>query len=204
VTLPSLLSKMSRRTSRFVTVDGIVVSTIDGVERTADGFSHPSFGLLTPVRRHENHGGSEAVDATPLPWWDQHPELLASEQLAMGRAFPSFDLVEVDGRVGWRGELNTGRGRFEVTILHWPGRGLPQIVPTRPSLYGRRQGRRLVRSPHLFLNGNLCVARSQDWDPTRDDATTVVAWTAHWLAAFTEWRITGRWPCSGIEIDDVA
>jgi hypothetical protein len=204
VTLPSLLSKMSRRAPRYVTVDGIVVAGEVGVQRTPEGVTHPHYGVVTPVRRHQNHGGTEFDDVNQESWWDEHPELLAAEKLSMGAAFPGFSLVELDGNIGWRGKINTGRGRYEITILHRPGRGLPRVVPSSPGLFCRREGRRLVKSPHLFLTGNLCVARAQDWDPAREDATTVVAWTAHWLAAFSEWRVTGRWPCSGIEIDDVA
>ncbi len=120
----------------------------------------------------------------------------------MAEAFPAFRRVEVRGRPAWHGFLDTGRGRFGVTVVHRPDGRLPYVIPDRPALFRRREGGRHRWAPHLFLNGDLCVASQEDWDVERDDATTVIAWTAEWLATFTTWRITGRdWPCERVEVD---
>ncbi len=201
MSLPSLLSRMSRRTPRFVTVNGRVVSGEDSIVATATGYQHREHGPVTPVRRHTNHGGKPPDEIDQTPWWDQNPTILDDERETMARAFPGFIASEVDGRPAWRGEIDTGRGKFAVTVVHRPDRGLPNVIPVKPGVFRRHEGRHTRFSPHLYLNGNLCVASQDDWDPDRDDATTVIAWTAHWLAAFTEWRFTGRWPCDGVEFD---
>lgn len=201
MTIPALLSRMSRLTPRFVTVNGRVVSGDDSVASTTTGHQHPDYGRVTPVRRHSNHGGEPPEETSRSPWWNDNAARFEDEREAMSNAFPGFVDTEVGGRPSWRGEINTGRGTFTVTIVHRPDHGLPTVIPERPSQFRRREGRRVRRSPHLYVNGNLCVACQDDWDPNRDDATTVIAWTAHWLAAFTEWRFTGRWPCEGVEVD---
>lgn len=201
MTLPTLISKMSGRTPRFVTVAGRILSGTD-VVATGNGHHHPDHGRVTPVRRHHNHGGEPPEEDAAEPWWEQDPALLEAEQIAMAEAFPDFVRTEYAGRPAWRGVLDTGRGRYEVTIVHRPDHGLPHVVPSHPSLFRRKEGRRFSRSPHLYRNGHLCVAGRDDWEPNRDDAVTVVAWAAHWLAAFTEWRITGRgWPSDGVDVD---
>lgn len=137
------------------------------------------------------------------PWWKTDPDLLEAERVAVANRFPAFEYVEIEGRPGWRGRIDTGRGAFWITILHRPDRGLPRVIPDRPHRFRRRAGRRLQPSPHLYVNGDLCVAEESDWDPDQHDTTTVIAWTAHWLAAFTEWWITGHWPSEGTVLDAV-
>lgn len=200
MTLPALLSKVSRRTPRFVTVDGRIVAGNE-VTATSSGHNHPQHGRVIPVRRHTNHGGRPPDEVRARPWWERSSERLGDERRAMAKAFPAFTLHHVGGPPIWCGEINTGRGRFAVMIVHRPDHGLPHVVPLHPALFRRGEGRRSRKSPHLYLNGNLCVARQEDWDPKHNDATTVVGWAAHWLAAFTEWRITRRWPCEGVEVD---
>lgn len=198
MTLPALLSTLSPKTSRFVTVGGRIVT--GGVSSDARGRPrHPEHGPVTPVPPHTNHGGALPEVAPDPPWWVDHPEVLRAEIAAMARAFRGFKLHEVDGAPAWVGTLNTGRGRFGVTVVHRPDHGLPYVRPDRPGRFQRHEGPRTVKSPHLYVNGDLCVAGQDDWDPDSHDATTVLAWTAHWLATFTEWRITGRgWPCEGV------
>lgn len=200
MSLPALLSKLSPRRLRFVTIDGRVV-TDDVVGNPHDGYSHPNFGHVTRVAPHTNHGGALPDVAPAPPWWEEHPEALAAEVEAMRAAFPGF--VRTPSAVpSWTGSLDTGRGRFDVTLIHRPDRGLPRIVPTKPGLFQRNEASRTRKAPHLYINGDLCIAAQTDWDPDTHDATTALAWTAHWLASFTEWRITGRgWPCAGVGTD---
>ena len=201
MSLPALISKLSGRTPRFVTVSGRVVSGAE-VVATSDGHHHPDHGYVTPIRRHTNHGGSASPETHVSPWWEAAPDQLELEKVAMGKAFPGFAFDEIGGRPAWRGKVNTGRGTFEITIVHRPDHRTPRVVPTTRSLLRRQEGRHQRWSSHLYLNGDLCVAEDADWNPARDDAVTVVAWAAHWLASFTEWRISGRgWPAEGVSVD---
>lgn len=201
MTLPALITRMSGRTPRFVTVAGQVVSGAH-VASTSNGHFHRDHGRVTPVRRHTDHGGVPPDENAAVPWWDGSPAKLEAEAAAVAESFPGFQRVDVRGRPAWHGVLATGRGRFGVTVVHRPDGGLPHVVPDRPSAFRRREGGRYRWAPHLYLNGNLCVASQEDWDHERDDATTAVAWTAEWLATFTTWRVTGRsWPCERVEVD---
>lgn len=201
MTLPALISKMSGRVPRFVTVDGQVVAGTSVVS-TSNGYRDPEHGRVTPVTRHTNHGGKPPDEHGLPPWWEREPARVEAEIMAMASAFPGFEQVVVGGAPAWRGVLNTGRGRFKITIVHRADHGLPHVLPSRPNLFRRSEAGRVRRSPHLYDNGNLCVAGQDDWDSDRHDATTVTGWAAHWLASFTEWRITGRgWPCSGVDLD---
>lgn len=107
----------------------------------------------------------------------------------MKERFPGFMLErsEETGRPYWVGQINTGRGQFIVAIYHRRSRKLPPTVCVlRPERLGRHEGRRWRRPPHLYDNDDLCVCELEDWDPDQHDAATVGAWTAHWLAAYTE------------------
>ena len=54
--------------------------------------------------------------------------------------------------------------------------------------------------PHILCGSvQQGVADRSDWDPAVHTAATVTGWAAHWLAAFTEWRITRRWPVEGVQ-----
>ncbi len=201
MTLPTLISKMSGRVPRFVTVAGQIVAG-NQVVSTANGHYHPELGRVTSVRRHTDHGGMPLHEAAGPQWWERDPERLELEAAAMTAAFPGFEPVETRGRPAWWGVLDTGRGHFEITVVHRGDHGLPYVVPSKPSLFRRKEGRRFRWAPHRYSDGNLCVASAEDWDADRDEASTVVGWAADWLATFTTWRITGRgWPCEGVEVD---
>lgn len=200
MTIPALLSKMSRRVPRYVTINGLVIS--GGVTAAAAGHTHPEHGRVTPVVAHRNHGGRVPDDRVGSRWWVEEPQRLEAEVAAMASAFPGFAPGHREGRPSWTGTLNTGRGVFEVELVHRADHSLPDVIPVTPTRLRRREGRRHFPSPHLFVSGNLCVARrKEDWRPNIHDMTVVVAWTAHWLAAYTEWRITGRWNCEGTDVD---
>lgn len=92
--------------------------------------------------------------------------------------------------------LNTGRGRFKILVVPHVDRSLPSIVPIHRSL-GRPMGGGFSVRHTSYMSGNLCVADTADWRPTEHTTATAVAWAAHWFAACTEWRITGRWPTDG-------
>ena len=199
MSLIGVLSRLSLAAPRWVTVNGVLVT--DGVTVSNGVASHPQHGLVTPVKPHTFHGGTAPPRGAELrPWWEQQPDLLEAERTAMAAAFPGFTLTfSKKGRPSWTGEIDTGRGRFEVRVTHARDRGvIPLVKVLSPKRLGRPEGRRFRRPDHLYLSDHLCVAAEADWNPTTDDATTVLAWTAHWLAVYSEWRVRGgAWPVVG-------
>lgn len=203
MTIAALVGHFAATTPRYVTVNGQIIFD-DVTPAIAGGYTHPVHGTVTPVQKHTFHGGSEeAVDSSTdeSRWWDQ-PELIQRHIDAMAQAFPGFTYVPPDADTvpAWFGQIDTGRGKFPIGIALRSDQGLPRIALLSKIQLGASAGRRWVRSPHLYDNGNLCVADTTEWDPEKHTAATATAWAAHWLAAYTEWRITRKnWPVTGVE-----
>lgn len=200
MSMPALLSHFGINTARFVSQTGEIV--FDGVMKTVNGFTHGTLGVVTPVAKHTFHGGEDEPDdipAGPAVWWDDETQL-ARHIEAMETSFPDFVYVAPDDDSGpcWGGTIDTGRGKFEVGILPRRDQALPRVVVFNRRL-GAQAGRKWQDSPHLYLNGNLCIADRNDWNPAEHTAATVTAWAAHWLAAYTEWRMSRRWPVEGVQ-----
>jgi hypothetical protein len=131
-----------------------------------------------------------------LAWWNQDFERREADEAAMRRHFPRFALDTEDGEYFWVGTIDSGRGTFRVGIVPRLDGCLPGVVPLNRRL-SRNEGRRQRQSPHLYDSGSLCVAAQSNWDPTRHMTATAVGWTAHWFAAYTVWRLGGKWPTEG-------
>jgi hypothetical protein len=202
MSMPALLSHFGINTARFVTTTGEVV--FGGVTSTRSGaFTHATLASVTPVANHTFHGGEEVPDQGPdgpTAWWDQDDQVIRHVE-AMKRAFPYFTYIPADNDLApsWIGEINTGRGRFKIAVVLRRDRGLPSVRVVNGPRLGANAGGTWVPSPHLYLNGNLCVADRDDWNPDEHTAATVTAWAAHWLAAYTEWRMSRRWPAEGVQ-----
>lgn len=154
------------------------------------------------IQPHTFHGGTEhEPDAGPAEQWWKNQETLKRDREAMKKFFPSFvELEASDSEApGWYGKLDTGRGTFPILVRHRTDQTLPSVVPFAPSIRQRHQGKRTLKSPHLYLNGNLCVASAEDWDPNRDTIATVIAWAAHWHLCYGEWYVSGIWPTEGLD-----
>jgi hypothetical protein len=201
MTISALLSKLGSRTPIFVTVNGLIVGGAD-VAQDGNAYHHAAHGRVTPVAKHTFHDGDDPVphDAQD-PWWEQEPQGVEAERTNMALAFPEFTEIEKAGRSGWSGTIDTGRGKFLIEVLHRHDHGLPAIEVLRPRRLERSAGRRMIPAPHLYTSGKICVARTEDWDPTRHDAVTAIAWAAHWLAAYTQWRVALRWPTAGAQVE---
>lgn len=200
MSMPALLSHFGINTARFVTHTGEIV--FDGVTKTGNGFTHSTLGAVTPVANHTFHSGEDEPDDVPdgpTVWWDDAVHIKRHIE-AMENAFPKFVCVPPDNDSGpcWGGIIDTGRGKFEIGIFPRRDQGLPRVVVFNRRL-GAPAGRKWQSSPHLYLNGNLCVADREDWDPVEHTVATVAAWAAHWLAAYTEWRMSRRWPVEGVQ-----
>lgn len=191
MSISTLLRHVGLQAPRGVSIDGRILT---GDALTA-GLAAGTASQLSP---HTFHGGEDpAEDEDVEPWWTE--DVLRERDIAAVRSsFPGFRLDETDGGYTWTGTIDTGRGRFEVSIEGNPNHRLPRIHPTRPSRIGRNFGRRGFRQPeHIFLSGNLCVAEDADFDPVRDTTATVIAWVAHWYAAYVDWYVDGRWSVDG-------
>lgn len=202
MSIPSLLGHFGISDQRFVTADGRII--FDGVQKSplGVGYTHAEFGSVTAMASHRFHGDvPEPTDlATHNGWWKNDAELDRHIR-AVSAAFPGFAQVSLDPATppAWAGTLDTGRGKFTVGILTKRDRGLPSVVMLSKQRLGMPTGRSWKPAPHLYLNGNLCVADTSDWDPSEHTVATVIAWSAHWLAAYTEWRMTRRWPVAGAQ-----
>lgn len=201
MTIAALLGHFKIHVPRYVTVGGQIV--FSGVCASGSGkYTHPDHGAVTPVANHSFHGGVDEPDDgpdAPIHWWDDG-NAIARHVEDMARCFPEFVFVPADQKRApcWVGEINTGRGKFEVGVVLRRDRGLPSVTMVGGPQLGVSAGRRWIPSPHLYLNNNLCVADQADWKLDEHTAATATAWAAHWLAAYTEWRITRRWPVEGV------
>lgn len=198
MTIAALLRHHGVSVPRYVTVDGQIV--FDHVTKSAAKSFHPVHGAVTPVAKHTFHGGetpSEDSDLPASPWWDNAVEL-DRHRAAMEKSFPNWVYLAAGESTGpsWGGTIDTGRGKFLVAVYPRRDEGLPRVVVLGPKL-GVNAGRGWVPSPHLYLDGSLCVAAAEDWNSQEHTVATVVAWAAHWLAAYTEWRMSRRWPVEG-------
>jgi hypothetical protein len=199
MSMPALLSHFGINVARYVTTTGQIV--FDGVSGTGGTYRHAEFGRVTPVAPHTFHGGEAELD-DPLPttpWWEDDEQILRHTE-AMEVCFPGFAYVRPEGgrAPSWVGEINTGRGKFVIGVTLRRDGGLPAIRMIKGPRLGVYAGRRWVASKHLYVNGDLCVADRNDWNPTVHTAATATAWAAHWLAAYTEWRFARRWPTEGV------
>lgn len=194
MTIASLLEHVGINVPRYVAVDGQIL-----IDKAPTLTSKPAPMALAP---HRFHGGE---DPAPVrieyadAWWNTDSAARAADEEAMKTYFPNFVQIGDDGDYAFVGEINTGRGRFKILVLPHIDRSLASIVPLNKNL-GRPSGRRLQRPPHLYDSGSLCIAAATDWSSENHTTATAVGWAAHWFAAFTEWRITGRWPTDGFGV----
>jgi hypothetical protein len=201
MTIAALLHHHGVYVPRYVTVAGQVV--FDDVRTTPTGPVHTTLGPVIAVANHAFHGGVEGEE-TDRPesepvWWEDALQL-DRHISTMNHSFPGFVYLPAGAGSGpcWGGVIDTGRGKFKVLIMTRRDAGLPRVAVLDLKL-GVHAGRKWVSSPHLYANGNLCVAGQQDWNRDQHTLATVTAWAAHWLAAYTEWRFTRRWPVEGVQ-----
>ncbi len=202
MTIAALLHHHGVHVPRYVTVGGQIV--FDEVRATPAGPIHRRLGPVAAVANHTFHGGDEDEERdrpeSGPAWWEDASQL-DRHISAMNRAFPGFVYLPAEAGLGpcWGGVIDTGRGKFNVLIMTRRDAGLPRVAVLGLRL-GVCAGKRWVPAPHLYTNGNLCVADQHDWSPDQHTVATAAAWAAHWLAAYTEWRFTRRWPVEGVQV----
>lgn len=148
---------------------------------------------------HTFHGGEQTIATAPSSeeiWW-KADGAQDRDREQMAQWFPGFvEVTETGEAPRWRGTIDSGRGKHVVDVIHQIDHSLPRVEPHNRRLGRSRRGL-WNDAPHRYLNGNLCVAASDDWNPTEDSIATVVAWVAHWYACYADWFASDRWPVSG-------
>lgn len=219
MSISNLLGHFGVHVPRYITLDGQVIR--DGVSTTATGaLHHPSHGPVTAVPPHTFHGGVEGsvlddavtlttasgvartTPTTSARWFNDAVEV-DRHDTALQAVLPGFTLNPAGATAtttkppSWSGIINTGRGRFAVSIHTRTDGGLPRIEPTQPHRLGKYRAGRWVPAPHTFTNRNLCIADEADWNPDEHTVADAALWTAHWYAAYTEWFMNDGWPQDG-------
>jgi hypothetical protein len=188
MTIAGLLRKHGHDVPRWVSASGALLIGTSA-----------STGM--PVAPHKFHGG-EALTDEPLiggrAWWTDDAALQRDRE-DMRRWFPAFTELDSNQEAApaWFGRLDTGSGQFSVGVIHRLSHELPRVVHLGNRHLGKSIGGRWMKPPHTYLDGSLCVAAQEDWDPSRDTIATVVGWTAHWAACYNEWLLNGFWPVDG-------
>lgn len=193
MTISTMLSHVGISVPRYVTVHGQIV-----LDPSPTAGSSPM--ALEPHHFHGGHDPAPSRADSHGAWWKVSQEARAADEASMKLHFPDFTQWGDDDQYAYGGYLNTGRGRFGILVFPQANHSLPSIVPLNRNL-GRPAGRRQLSLPdHVYLNGNLCIAELGDWHPDRHTTATAVGWSAHWFAAYTEWRMSGRWPTRGFDV----
>ena len=200
MSIAALLKNFGIHVPRYVTMGGEIVFA--GVSSSgAGGYAHQTLGAVTQVAPHTFHGGVEPEDdaVDQSVWWENRA-LIGRHEEAMERAFPQFIYLPPVDDLGpcWVGEIDTGRGTFQIALMLRRDQGLPNVIVMGRRL-GAVSGRRWTPSPHIYTNGSLCIAARDDWNREEHSAATATAWAAHWLAAYTEWRMSRQWPVEGVQ-----
>jgi hypothetical protein len=195
VTLPSLFRKVGIHVPRGVTVDGTVVLGDRQIQSVGAA-------TVTAMHPHRFHGGEDPAPArydTDRAWWVKSPESKTNDIADMRDSFSNVIVFDDENDLSYGVTLDTRRGKFDVLILPQVDGSLPTAVAVRPKRLGRNEGRKFRVAPHLYLSGALCIADSSDWEGKGYKTSVAAAWTAHWLACYSAWRINGIWPTEGYD-----
>ena len=198
MSLTTLLRHVGVHVPRGVSIDGRIVLGAPAAGRSVTALAaHTFHGGPGPMPTLAQHSCGKSPGEYGNAWWNLDPVRLKGDQAAVRAAFPSFQLNRDGGNYRWQGVLDTGRGRYRIAVAGNRAGGTPFIRPLEPHRLGRHEGARWRPSPHLYTGGGLCVAETTDWIPEQHTTATAIAWAAHWLAAYTDWRLGGPWPTDG-------
>jgi len=150
-------------------------------------------------------------------WYDQDPDLLDAEQMAMAKFFPSFKLYKMDdgsGRLYWRGKVQpTGKGGlvWDLMLIYANDHpaaqnygGSIQILPVKPRLKdiaatlptNNDKGLGLGL-PHIY-RGNfgrgeeyfICTADPKYFKASQTQSTSAassLSWACKWIILCEMW-----------------
>jgi hypothetical protein len=126
----------------------------------------------------------------------------------MGRDVPSRERTLIEQAFRLRQDFPGGKAKLRPTLLVWTGRLTPTPLSreyTVRILYARghyprvmlveprleSEERQLLH--HLYPNGDLCLHRPDEWNPSMLLVETIVPWTTEWLAHYELWKRTRQW-----------
>lgn len=166
----------------------------NGRLRFIAGKTFPASGLA--LQPHRFHGGDPIIDDGIVAHWSTGDDL-ARDRAAMALHFPSWAEHSIAGApTSWAGTIDTGNGRFRVRVTHRRDRELPRVQVVSANL-SKTHPRSRRSTPHLYTNGDLCVADRADWEAEEMTIADVVGWSAHWLACYVAWIASSKWPTDG-------
>ena len=139
---------------------------------------------------------------------------VADQDAAIQRLFPAFRLTcPFDFMGKWRGPLRPLARTYEIGIAYFPRVHFAGAIIANPwitvevldpviELDPRGTGE---MPPHIYrrletMSGwSLCLfdPRTEDWEPHRPIAETIIPWAAEWLFFYEGWLIDGRWAGGG-------
>lgn len=179
-------------------------------------------GKITLKKDGGATGGAGEASSISIPqgklaaqWYENDPELLEMEKIAMARAFNGFELGRLDdGRLYWIGDVTPGvyetkfgiseRKTYTLMAVYEQNHPIQRmgssvhIYPVLPDVQD------LIdfcgfRPSHLLVDSNgqyyLCTAEQNDTKAgsTVTTAASVLAWAVKWLTAY-ELVLTGDLP----------
>lgn len=181
-------------------------------------------GKITLKKNGGATGGSGEASSISIPkgklasqWYENDPELLEIEKIAMSRAFNDFKLdILDDGRLYWLGSVTPGvyETKFgkprSYTLMAVYQQNHPHqqmgssvyvypLLPDTEELMEELYQRTGQYPSHILYdandNGYLCTAESSDVKAgnTVTSAASVIGWAVKWLLAF-ELVLTGDLP----------
>jgi hypothetical protein len=112
-----------------------------------------------------------------------------------------------DGKTRLRSALLVWTGRltptplsreYTVRVRHACGQ-IPHVALVEPRLEPAE--RDLLH--HLYPNGDLCLHRLDEWDPSMLLTETIIPWTSEWLAHYELWKRTHQWYGDGNGVAEV-
>jgi hypothetical protein len=116
-------------------------------------------------------------------------------------------------------DFPNGRAKLRPTVLVWTGKLTPTPLSREYTVRiwyarGRYPGVRLIEPRlqpderellhHLYPNGDLCLHKLDEWDPSMLVVDTIIPWTAEWLAHYELWRLNHQWHGDGDETEGQA
>lgn len=106
---------------------------------------------------------------------------------AMRSRFPQFEYKRVNQKPTWIGYLQPTENSPKYQIKVEYGGSAPKVWVLSPAL--------VESAPHRYSDKSLCLYYPQDrsWTPQKYICSTVIPWTAEWLAFYEIWCVTEVW-----------
>jgi hypothetical protein len=136
--------------------------------------------------------------ARPVP---SRERTLTEQAFQLDRDFPDGKAKLRPAVLVWTGRLTPTPLSREYTVRIWYARGhYPGVRLVEPPL--RPDERELLH--HLYPNGDLCLHKVDEWDPSMLLVDTIIPWTAEWLAHYELWKLNHQWYGDGEEAEGAA